>query len=143
MTAAHDDVVEGMRIRSVLERYCSFVDAGAVDELLELFSDDCTLATMGRTLRGKPEIASLWAAVAPVSRPTTLHALVNPVVSIDGNSATAISGWAMIDRSGAGGGARIALAGHYHDTLTRDGDGRWKFTSRRVETIARGPAEAP
>jgi uncharacterized protein (TIGR02246 family) len=137
MTGRGDPLLEELRIRRVIEGYCAALDAGAVDEVLQLFDDECSFAMMGRTYRGRDELASAWEQVTGTDRPTTLHALVNPVITVDGPHATAVSGWVLVDRSGDDGRAAIALAGRYHDVLRRGNDGRWRFTDRRVQTLAR------
>lgn len=58
MTAA-DALVDELRIRGVIERYCALLDSGATDELLELFDENCSFAAMGRTYRGRAELAAL------------------------------------------------------------------------------------
>jgi 3-phenylpropionate/cinnamic acid dioxygenase small subunit len=134
-------LVDELRIRGVIERYCALLDSGATDELLELFDASCTFAMMGRTYRGHAELASVWAGLNPTDRPATLHAVVNPVITVDGDHASAVSGWAMLDRSGQGGGTVIALAGRYLDRLARGSGGAWRFIDRRVQNLAR-PAAA-
>ncbi|OBH82588.1 hypothetical protein A5681_22065 [Mycobacterium scrofulaceum] len=136
MTAA-DALVDELRIRGVIERYCALLDSGATDELLDLFDEGCSFAAMGRSYRGRAELAALWAGLRPTDRPGTLHAVVNPVITVDGDHASAVSGWAMLDRSGQAGTTVIALAGRYLDSLARGSDGVWRFTDRRVQTLAR------
>ena len=123
----------------MLERYCAALDHGDVAELAELFDADCSFAMMGRTYRGHAEILTVWEQLTSTDRPASLHVLINPVITVDGDRATAVSGWAMIDRSGPDGSTAVALAGHYHDALERGGDASWRFTSRRVQTLARPP----
>jgi ketosteroid isomerase-like protein len=132
-----DDFLESLRIRSVLERYCSLLDAGAVDDLLALFLDDCVLTMMGRTYQGKSEFAAALRGLTPVDRPTTLHALISPNIVVSGDHATAVSGWVLVDRGGEGHGERVALAGRYHDSLLRTSAATWRFTRRRAEALAR------
>lgn len=130
-------LVAHWEVRGVLEQYCSLLDAGAVDDLLKLFDDDCTFAMLGHTYVGKAEFAQVWKSLGPADRPSTLHALVNPSITVTGNHATAVSGWMMIDRSGDGGSTHVSMAGRYHDSLRRDSAQQWRFTSRRVETLGR------
>jgi uncharacterized protein (TIGR02246 family) len=131
--------IDEVRIRQVLEHYCAALDHGGHAELADLFDANCSFAMMGRTYHGRAEILTAWEQLTSTDRPTTLHMLVNPVITVDGDRATAVSGWAMIDRSGTDGRTAIALAGHYRDTLERGADASWRFTSRRVQTLARAP----
>lgn len=135
--SADESLIAEMGVRRALEQYCALLDCGAGDELLDLFDDDCSITMMGRTFEGRAALEPVWGQLSRADRPSTLHVLVNPQISVDGGSATAVSGWAMIDRSGAGGRTVVALAGHYHDTLRRGPDGAWRITTRRVQTLAR------
>jgi 3-phenylpropionate/cinnamic acid dioxygenase small subunit len=142
VTNSDDDLLAELRVRAVLERYCSLLDSGAVNELLTLFDENCTFTMMGRTYVGKAEFAEVWDGAEPVDRPATLHALVNPRILLDGGEATAVSGWILLDRRGEGAATQVALAGRYHDALRLTVDGQWRFTSRAVETLARTPRPA-
>ncbi len=82
-------------------------------------------------------MAAVWSRLTKTDRPATLHLLVNPVITVDGDTAHAVSGWTMVQRSGDQGGPVVALAGRYQDTLQRGEDGQWRFSSRRVQTLAR------
>ena len=59
--SAENDFLQTLRIRAVLERYCSLLDSGAVNDLLGLFADDCVFTMMGRTYEGKAEFGTVWA----------------------------------------------------------------------------------
>lgn len=139
MTNADQDLLAELRVRAVLERYCSLLDSGAVDQLLALFDDNCTFTMMGRTYIGKAEFAQVWSGAEAIDRPATLHALVNPRILLDGAEATAESGWILVDRRGESGAPQVALAGQYRDSLRQTADGQWRFISRTVQTLARTP----
>ena len=139
MSNRDDPFVEALRVRAVLERYCMLLDSGAVDDLLGLFDDSCVFTMMGRTYDGKSEFATVWSGAQPVDRPTTLHALVNPDIQVDGTRATARSNYVLVKR-GSDGDTHIAFAGRYIDELRRGSGGAWRFTRRRVETLARSAA---
>ena len=66
----------------------------------------------------------------PAPGPTSRHVVSNPVIDVDGDSATASVTWALI-RRGEHDEPRLALLGHYDDVLARE-DGRWRFKSRRA-----------
>lgn len=59
---------------------------------------------------------------------TTVHFLGNPVIDVDGETATAEVPCAFIVQ-GADGAPVLHTFGHYHDTLGRIG-GRWRFLRR-------------
>jgi hypothetical protein len=133
-------LLDQLRIRRVIERYCALLDRGALEELLQLFDENCSVFMMGKTYRGRNELASTWSRLVPTDRPLTLHAVANSVIAVSGPTASATSGWAMFDRSGPDAATVISLAGWYHDELGRGPDGQWRFTARRVVTIARPAA---
>ena len=60
--------------------------------------------------------------------------VVDPLISILGDSATVHSMFARLDRYPAGPGIRAF--GRYRDTLVRCPDGRWRFTERLPEIDA-------
>jgi uncharacterized protein (TIGR02246 family) len=137
VTAAYAPLLEELRIRKVLEQYCARLDAGEAEQLGELFSEDCSFTMMGNTYQGRAAIAAVWSRLTKTDRPATLHLLVNPLITVNGDTADAVSGWTMVERSGEHGRPVVALAGRYHDTLVRGEDARWRFSSRRVQTLAR------
>ena len=59
----------------------------------------------------------------------TYHLVMNPVIDVDGDTATAKSNWAFVTRSETDAPV-FAMLGTYYDELRRTADG-WKF-SRRV-----------
>jgi ketosteroid isomerase-like protein len=78
----------------------------------------------------------------PAPGPTSWHVVANPMIDLDGDSATASVTWALI-RRGEGDQPELALLGHYDDVLARE-DGRWRFKSRRAEIdIPHRPAPRP
>ena len=133
---ADETFLETLRIRAVLERYCYLLDGGEVDQLLELFTEDCVFTMMGQTYEGKAQFAGVWAGVQAVPRPTTLHALVNPRIEVDGAQATATSSFVFVNRN-VEGATQVPFAGRYLDALSRGADGCWRLNQRRVETLAR------
>jgi uncharacterized protein (TIGR02246 family) len=66
----------------------------------------------------------------PPPGPTSRHVVSNPVIDVDGDTATASVTWALL-RRGEGDEPELALLGHYDDVLARE-DGRWRFKSRRA-----------
>jgi hypothetical protein len=64
----------------------------------------------------------------PAPGPTSWHVVANPLIDLDGDSATASVTWALVRRS-EGDVPEIALLGHYDDVLARD-ERRWKFKRR-------------
>ena len=68
------------------------------------------------------------------------HLLIEPLISIQGDTATVHSMFSRLDRYPEGPGIRAL--GRYRDTLVRCPDGRWRFTERLPE-IEAVRAQAP
>ncbi|OBG32982.1 hypothetical protein A5672_24930 [Mycobacterium alsense] len=115
MTSA-DTLIDQLRIRGLIERYCMLLDVGAADELIEMFDEKCLFRMMGQSYRDRGELAT--------------------AITVNGGRANAVTGWAMLDRSGPR-GTTVALAGRYLDELARCSDGTWRFTVRQVQALAR------
>jgi ketosteroid isomerase-like protein len=114
------------------------LDDRNAEELLELFAPGCTFEMMGMRLVGRDEIAAVWRGLGlPSKRPSTLHALTNAQIHIDGDTADAVSDWMMIDRGAEGAACQVAVAGRYYDRLVRDSSGAWRFVQRRAEALGR------
>jgi hypothetical protein len=58
------------------------------------------------------------------------HVFANPVVDLDGDTATARQFWLYVTANESG-HPQLAQFGHYEDVLTRE-DGRWRFKSRNA-----------
>jgi len=86
--------------------------------------------------------AMLEANLTPNPAPpgaTSWHIVSNPLIDLDGDSATASTTWALIRRA-EGDEPKVILLGHYDDVLARE-DGRWKFRRRRAHVdIPHSPA---
>ncbi|HLW95208.1 MAG TPA: nuclear transport factor 2 family protein [Solirubrobacteraceae bacterium] len=77
--------------------------------------------------------AMLEANLSPNPAPpgaTSWHIVSNPLIDLDGDSATASTTWSLIRRAD-GDEPKVVLLGHYDDVLARE-DGRWKFKRRRA-----------
>lgn len=61
---------------------------------------------------------------------TSWHIVSNPLIDLDGDSATASTTWALIRRA-EGDEPKVVLLGHYDDVLARE-DGRWRFKRRQA-----------
>ena len=68
------------------------------------------------------------------------HLSANPVIDVDGGTATAETDFAVLQRDDDG-RARVALVGRYRDRLRKDDDGQWVFVQRTGVSLAR-PGEA-
>lgn len=113
-------------IRDLLARYTYNGDRGRVDELAACFADDGVLEYPGASPTGPQAIAASLGSGTGNPRLTFVrHHITNPLITIDGNAATARSYFAVNSNFGPD------HSGTYDDRLTRTAAG-WRFAHRRV-----------
>ena len=115
-------------IREVLYRYCQYVDEGNPEAWASLFVED---GSFDVGMGGEPCVGTeALRTFASVFRPGAgLHVTANPVITVDGDEATAQSTVFVI---GDADGPSIGLAGRYDDRLRRDA-GSWRLVTRRLD----------
>lgn len=148
---AHD-LLDKLAIREVLERYMRYNDDRAADRIVELFDEDAVFQVMGRLVVGREAIHAMFRGDADadpkpwteqgelLKQPGSLHLCANPVIDIDGDTATSELDFHVVSRNDEG-RARTSLIGRYRDRLRRLDDGRWVITHRVGVSVAR-PGEA-
>jgi len=112
-------------IREVLAAYCFHFDSGAFDLWLTLFTADGAfdLGPRGR-FSGHQALANFVKAIPLTNgQPMMRHCVMNSIVSVQGEHATARSYVVVVHG--------ITLAGRYEDQLAKT-DGVWRFTERKV-----------
>lgn len=125
-------------IRDLLYTYCFKMDSGAFDEWAELFAEDGVFVPLpDQEVAGRAAIRAFIGTVLSETGdgPTRKHLTINPVISIDGDKATALSNVLVALESGDG--IAIALAGRYEDALVRE-QGTWRFQRRAVHFDIQG-----
>jgi SnoaL-like domain len=88
-----------------------------------------------RTMFGKPDPPPWTAAGELLKQPRFAHHGANPVIDVQGDTATAETDFVALERE-ATGRARISLVARYRDRLRRNGDGAWVITNRTGVSIA-------
>ncbi|MGD9998783.1 MAG: nuclear transport factor 2 family protein [Acidimicrobiia bacterium] len=86
----------------------------------------------GHREAGQAQLATYIAGHGGAPERWHKHMLMEPVITIDGDSARARSYWMRIDAA-EDGTPYIMGFGRYLDTLTREADGRWRFVERVAE----------
>lgn len=126
----HDDH-EG--IRELLAGYALALDAGDVEECVQLFAPDGEFLVYGKTFAGRDAIAGMFRDAA-----RGLHLTGSARIEVDGQRATARSQVLFVRAGDLQ--LRPAL---YDDELTRI-DGRWRFARRRCRFVtSAGLANSP
>lgn len=150
--ADHQELLDKLAIREVLERYMRYNDDRAADRIVELFDDEAVFQVMGRLIVGRAAIHAMFRGDAEaepkhwtepgelLKQPGSLHLCANPVIDIDGDTATSELDFHVVYRN-AEGRARTSLIGRYRDRLRRCDDGNWRITHRVGVSVAR-PGEA-
>jgi len=117
-------------IRELLAWYCFHFDGGRFDEWLDLFTPDGVFEVhgVGRFV-GRAQLRAFLANVPSANGvPTMKHCVMNDIVCVDGDVATAQS-YVLVARPGER--VELGVAGRYEDRLRRV-DGRWRFSERHA-----------
>jgi uncharacterized protein (TIGR02246 family) len=118
----HDD------LRALLVRYCHLCDDGEFGAFAALFDDDATFTVMGETYEGRGPIQSFMTAAQPPEA-RGKHMISQPLISVDGDTATAATDYAFVGRGPHG--FAITSSGRYVDRFVRR-DGQWLFAAREI-----------
>ena len=129
MSTAADDRAA---ITDLIYRYAELIDAGDFEGVGELLSRAAFGGPRTPTVSGASNIAAVFTATTrrfADGTPKTRHLVLNAIVEIAGDSATARSTFCVVQATD-----RIALApivaGRYHDRFGRDPVLGWHFTER-------------
>ena len=145
-------VAQLMAERAVLDtlyRYGHSIDYGLEEDWLDCFTAGGAFdvryrvgAKPSRRFEGYDDLASFIAAHSRAPHRWHKHLLLEPVIAIDGDRATARSYFTRLD-AGDDGAPFVRAFGRYLDQLVRDPDGRWRFVERiaEVEAVAMNPAD--
>jgi ketosteroid isomerase-like protein len=131
--------VDKLEIREVIERSVRCVDDGDAEGLAGLFEEDGVLQLAGTVFAGREALRTMfgggtgrprWSDPGRLLRqPGSMHLTGNPVIDVDGDTATAETDMVTLVR-GEDSRARITLLARYRDRLRRAVDGRWLISSR-------------
>jgi ketosteroid isomerase-like protein len=133
-------------IRRLCAEYCHYLDGSGEQQdlelLLDLFDDAGALFSprQSQLYQGRDELRGFFAGVHTNSKGLSKHLTTNVVITVDDDTATAVSDWIYVRPESREGTDVLGLAsyGRFHDEYVR-AEGRWKIRSR---TISRGN-EAP
>lgn len=144
-TAQHvtmETLLDRIQIEDLLTRYYYDLSAGNAHELSDYFTEDALLDVDGTVAVGHEEIDALYGrpeaeeeeepAGAP-SYPRGHMLLTNPVIEIDGDTATAHVIWTGVMNDGVGQAPRLYEQGREDTELVRQ-DGRWLIKRRYISS---------
>ena len=115
-------------IRELLHLYCFHMDEGRFFELGALFVADGEWIAPYRRARGPAEIAA-WLTQSVPASPRRMHYVMNSVIAVSGDEATAKSNYLVMVEGPDG--PVPSVCGTYADMLTRCADG-WRFRRREL-----------
>ena len=118
-----------------------WVDCFAAAAHYELRDRGAGTADSVRSYDGRDELAAFAAGHTRAPERFHKHLVADPLISVDGERATATSYFLRLDEVG---GERVVYAfGRYRDELVRCPDGRWRFAVRIAEIESRRARRAP
>ena len=118
-----------------------WVDCFAAAAHYELRDRGAGTADSVRSYDGRDELAAFAAGHTRAPERFHKHLVADPLISVDGDRATASSYFLRLDEVG---GERVVYAfGRYRDELVRCPDGRWRFAVRIAEIESRRARRAP
>jgi ketosteroid isomerase-like protein len=119
-------------IHETIAEYCFHFDGGEFDKWVDLFTDDGVFdAGQVGVQKGKDALHAFVKNVRLINgSPMMKHCVMNEVIKVNGNEATAKS-YIVLMRSKGEGALVNGLAGRYEDQLVKHGD-RWLFKNRKV-----------
>jgi hypothetical protein len=134
-------LLEERAVLRTLHRYCHSMDYGLEEEWTSVFTDDGIFdvrkAVDGTILHreeGREELAAYIAGYPKPPASFNKHIMVDPLIEIDGDRATARSYW-MALRNDADGHPAMTSFGRYLDSLAKV-DGTWRIKERLAEVEA-------
>jgi ketosteroid isomerase-like protein len=119
-------------IHETIAEYCFHFDGGEFDKWVDLFTDDGVFdAGPGGVQKGKDALRVFLKNIRLTNgSPMVKHCVMNEVIKVNGDEATAKS-YIVLVRSKGEGALVNGLAGRYEDQLVKQGD-RWLFKNRKV-----------
>jgi hypothetical protein len=130
-------LLDRIQIEDLLTRYYYDLSKGKAHELSEYFTQDALLDVDGTVARGHAEIAKLYQPSEAQKREAGAqrrrgHMLLNnPVISIDGDKATAEVIWTGVMNEGVGKPPGLYEQGREYSEL-RKVQGRWLISKRCI-----------
>lgn len=119
-------------IHETIANYCFHFDGAEFDKWVDLFTDDGVFdAGQLGVQKGKDALRKFLKNIRLTNgSPMMKHCVMNEIIKVDGDTATAKS-YIVLVRSKGEGALVNGLAGRYEDQLVKQGD-RWLFKNRKV-----------
>jgi ketosteroid isomerase-like protein len=134
-------LLEERAILRALNEYAHAMDYADEQGWVDSFTPDAVFdvyrAESGETIHRENGHGDLAAYIGAYPKPPAYrkHIVVDPLIEIDGDRATVVSYWLLLQRDDASGGPVLAAFGRYRDTL-RKHEGTWRIAERTAEVEA-------
>lgn len=125
-----DRVVADLAIRRLVARYAQLDDDGNLDELSELFVEECWLDAAGQRSNGRVQVKA-FVRKAVLGRKLR-HVMTNHLVTVEGPSLASGSADLLLLEAAPDGEWVVAGSHRYQDCYLRGSDGEWRFRSRQI-----------
>jgi hypothetical protein len=140
-----ETLLDRIQIEDLLTRYYYDLSRSNAHELSEYFTEDALLDVDGTVAKGRVEIAKLYQSPAPNPKEPAPapgrrgHMLLtNPIITINGNRATAHVIWTGVMNEGIGKLPQIFEQGREDTELVKQ-NGKWIIKRRYISTDGRMP----
>jgi len=129
-------MLDKVAIADLLNRYYEGFGKTEADAFNQFYTDDATFDVNGIVAHGKKEIEGIYAGLdssgeSPATRGTFHMLITNPVIDVDGDSATAKVLWTGIMNSDISAPPTFVEQGREYDKLVKQ-DGKWLIQHRVV-----------
>jgi len=127
-----NEETEKNAIRELLATYCFHLDNYRFAEMAALFTEDGTWDTAFGKGTGRAGIVAQAESIGKpgAPRPRRVHLTTNIVIALNGDAATVMSNWTVIQNSE--GGPKIGSGGAYQDQVVKQ-NGQWLFKYRKID----------
>ena len=140
----HANETDRLAIIELLYRYAELIDSGDFDGVGQLLGRATFAGTRSSQVSGAADIAALFAKTTrrypDTGTPRTRHLVLNPIVEVDGQTATARSTFCVVQATETV-SLQPIVVGRYLDRFSCDDDG-WYFSERRVDVEMVGEVSA-
>jgi 3-phenylpropionate/cinnamic acid dioxygenase small subunit len=138
-------VEDKLAVTELLYRYAELIDTGDFDGVGQLLARATFAGTRSPSTSGAENLAKLFAMTTRRypdhgNTPRTRHLVLNPIVDVDGSTATARSTFCVVQNTETV-PLQPIVVGRYFDSFSCDDDG-WHFTARQVEVEMIGDVSA-
>ena len=131
-----ETLLDRIQIEDLMAKYYVDLTSGSGHDLAQYYTKDATLDANGTITKGRKEIEKLYdgGAEEGFNPPGKMHILLtNPIINVNGNTATAWAIWTVFINDDIKKPPRLLEQGREYDELAKI-DGRWYIKKRYIAT---------